>query len=853
MDDQTHNQTVDAIDVNAEATPEVTAATPASELPSGLDLARSPSEPGVRSIALHYIEKGLRLVRLRPGTKHPHSNAWQNAQPKANDFRPNDNVGVLLGAKSGHLVDIDFDIAEARQLAGLDCFFGRLPSFGRSSLPKNEPGHRLVICRDAPDKVEKLGFSSAKETEAIAPLGLSKTVVLELRAGQGYTVFPPSALGEDRLVWGAETAIPEMPWVELRKRAGLLAFAAFAAACYPPEGNRDNFCLLLAGVLIHAGVDPQVAEEIIARIADIKGDNAEERKGKALKAAERHQAGEPVTGLPTFLEAIGMQALDKRLRGWLQMSESITDHGIAADIGADDGNVIYVNDTDIAERTRQIERGLIAADIGIYRLADRLMYPRKLEDDEIVDGVRRPKNLMRLCHASPDWLAIQASSASSRMTFLRKGPKGSFKVAPTAEIMRALEVTIADRHFPVIHGLVTTPTLTRNEPGYDSDARLYLGFEKGAFGEIPLAPTRADAEAALARLVEPAKFFPFATPSDKAVWLAAMLTAVVRGQLRSCPVVAFDAPAAGSGKTKLAQMVGLLGLGVLPPAGSWGENEEENSKTLFSILRAGDTVVLFDNVDEPIGNPDLCRALTAPTIMGRVLGVSEMVTLSTRTLIMFTGNNLQIAGDMTRRTIVCRLDAGAEHPEDRSFDFDPVKYVEDRRSQLVADALIVLRAYCTAGRPEGAKLATFNSFEDWNLVRGALVWLGEADPHLTTKGLRGSDTKSEEKAELFQALLSAYGVAHEFMARDLDNDSSSKLVGLKRTITRLTGRPEFNAKSAGKLLARYKQQPFMGVTLKSQLNGIKQRVWWFDGKPEKELRDACELDKDGKVIDDVPF
>ncbi len=103
-----------------------------------------------------------------------------------------------------------------------------------------------------------------------------------------------------------------------------------------------------------------------------------------------------------------------------------------------------------------------------------------------------------------------------------------------------------------------------------------------------------------------------------------------------------------------------------------------------------------------------------------------MVTLGTRTLIMFTGNNLQIGGDMTRRTVVSRIDAREEHPEDRKFDFDPVQYVEVHRSQLLADALIVTRAYHVAGRP--GSLPPFNSFEDWDLVRGALVWLGQHVP-----------------------------------------------------------------------------------------------------------------------------
>jgi len=413
--------------------------------------------------------------------------------------------------------------------------------------------------------------------------------------------------------------------------------------------------------------------------------------------------------------------------------------------------------------------------------------------------------------------------------------------------MRPLEVTVEERRFPAIDGLSTTPTLTRNEPGYDEDAKLYLAFESGEFGDIQLTPTKAEAEAALSRLFHPAREFPFATPAARAVWLAAMLTAVVRGQLRTCPIFVFDAPAKGSGKTKLAEMIGLLALGVQPPAASWGENEEENSKTLFSILRGGDPAVLFDNVEAEIRNTDLCRVLTAPSVTGRILGVSEMVTLGTRTIFLFTGNNIQISGDMTRRTMICRIDAGVEHPEDRAFDFDPVRFVEENRAQLVADALIVLRAYSAARRP--VSLPRYNSFDDWDLVRGALVWLGENDPRETIEALRANDTKREEKADLFIALLKEFGLGTPFMARDLDDECGEGKYALKRTITMFLGRPDFSARSAGKLLARHREQPFMGVVLRSRQNSTKQTEWWFEGAPEAELLEAMRPDP----IDEVPY
>jgi hypothetical protein len=257
------------------------------------------------------------------------------------------------------------------------------------------------------------------------------------------------------------------------------------------------------------------------------------------------------------------------------------------------------------------------------------------------------------------------------------------------------------------------------------------------------------------------------------------------------------------------------------------------------MLREGDPVLFFDNVTTEIGSADLCKALTSATIKGRILGVSENATLGTRTLMMFNGNNVRVAGDMTRRAVRCRVDAKMEKPEERSFDFHPVKYVEENRPALVAAALIVLRAYVAAGKP--AKFPTFNSFEDWDLVRGALVWLGEADPFETVKALKSNDPKREQTAELFIALLKVFGMNQEFRSAEVDENKAE----LHRIVKGLIGRSEFNTQAVGQLLKRNSGKPLMGVTLRSRKNSTEQTLWYFDGEPDEALREAAQLTDDG--------
>jgi hypothetical protein len=61
-----------------------------------------------------------------------------------------------------------------------------------------------------------------------------------------------------------------------------------------------------------------------------------------------------------------------------------------------------------------------------------------------------------------------------------------------------------------------------------------------------------------------------------------------------------------------------------------------------------------------------------------------------------TGNNLTIAGDLTRRVIMATLDANCERPEMRTFNVDARTEALTHRPELVAAALTVLRAWHVA-------------------------------------------------------------------------------------------------------------------------------------------------------------
>ena len=232
--------------------------------------------------------------------------------------------------------------------------------------------------------------------------------------------------------------------------------------------------------------------------------------------------------------------------------------------------------------------------------------------------------------------------------------------------------------------------------------------------------------------------FPFVTPADRAVALSAILTALDRRSMATAPLHAFTAPTAGTGKSLLVDLVAILATGRLMPVISQGRNEDELEKRLGAALLAGDAAISLDNCDHVLQSAFLCQALTQQHLNIRVLGLSKNVETPVNVAIYATGNNLSIAGDLTRRTLLCSLDARCEHPERRRFDVEVIALTRANRTNLVAAALTVLRAWHVAN--EYIDRRPLGSFEEWShRIRAPLLWLGHADPCDTTIKVQADD------------------------------------------------------------------------------------------------------------------
>lgn len=346
-------------------------------------------------------------------------------------------------------------------------------------------------------------------------------------------------------------------------------------------------------------------------------------------------------------------------------------------------------------------------------------------------------------------------------------------------VARAVLARTGSRRFPKLIAVITAPTLRADgsildRPGFDEDSGLFLWQDEPSALRIPEQPFESEALAALRVLWEPFRLFPLVDDTARGVLLHALLTACLRASLPTAPGTGLDATSASTGKTLLARCIGILTTGdepaILPPA----DADEETRKRLFSALRDGMRVLLWDNVRERLGNAALDAFLTAESFADRVLGSSEMASLPNRAIFIATGNNLRLVSDTCRRVLVARMDAKSEAPYTREFDFCPAQTIKAARMRFVVAALTIVRAYITAGRPKVARGRT-GSFELWDdLVRQPICWLSKlveahnvshpddplptmADPMRSAATAFENDPETTKHAALLEAWHAAFG------------------------------------------------------------------------------------------------
>lgn len=608
---------------------------------------------------------------------------------------------------------------------------------------------------------------------------------------------------------------------DLERRAGQVAFLAVIVNKYPRvAGNRDNVCLALTGALVRAGISDEKADRWVGLVASLGGDEeADKRGGKAAASREKYEAGEQIWGLPMLCEFLGIEPLEATLRKWLGGSSE----------DGEGGSAIAVRGGFMPHAVDAAEQALIREGVGIYQRFDSLVRVVRLTVRVDEEGVGRDSGALILKPVTSPWLREQFARVAR---WEQPTAKGKMKrIDPPPDAASAYLARVGEWKLRFLQGITQSPTLRADgtvlqEPGYDLLSGLLYDPGSTVFPQVADIPPQDVARVALDVLANPFRGFSFAEDADRSVALAAVLTALVRPMFPAAPMFALDAPTAGTGKSLLAETIGLVATGHKPAMMSQGKSDEENEKRLSSVLMAGDQVVVIDNCRYAIEGDFLCTMLTQELVQPRVLGKSEMRRLPTRCLVMATGNNLVLSGDVTRRALICRLNARMERPDQRQFDFDPRQEAVSDRPRLVAAGLTILRAYIAAGRPN--PMDRVGSFEQWNLVREALVWVGCADPALTRDRVLADDPQKEVLIDLLRLWRQALGdrqVTLIELAALAERDEGGLVRKLAEELAANTRfHNSFNSRSVGRFLAKHLDRIADGLALQAvnDPSGIKR-------------------------------
>lgn len=403
--------------------------------------------------------------------------------------------------------------------------------------------------------------------------------------------------------------------------------------------------------------------------------------------------------------------------------------------------LIRVTAGDLTGQVDAAEKALIAAGVGLYQRSGSLVRLGWVEDGA-TEALRvvpvDEMHLLELIGRVTDWTRYDARTKADV-------PASCPRDVAKAYISRGG----LDWRVPHLTGVIGNATLRANgelleAPGHDPETGLFLDD-----AECPAwclhEPTLADAQDAAETLDELLAEFPFVGPADEAVAVAAILTAVVRRSLPAAPLFAFTAPTPGTGKSLLVDLIATIATGAPASGFSWSDDQHENRKQLDAALLESRAAINLDNVTAPLGGDRLNQVLTQATASVRVLGQSKTVEVPCGAFITANGNNLAIAADLTRRTMLCSLDAKMERPEQRHFRADPLAMVQADRAKYVSAALTILRAYHVAGRPDVCDpLGSFDAWSGW--VRSAVVWLDYADPANSQDAVRAIDPRGAELA-----------------------------------------------------------------------------------------------------------
>ncbi len=359
-------------------------------------------------------------------------------------------------------------------------------------------------------------------------------------------------------------------------------------------------------------------------------------------------------------------------------------------------------------------------------------------------------------------------------------------VDPPLDVVRILlnGMNPIDYPFSPLAGITELPILRPDgsihaTPGYDPVTEQVYIPGNLEIPPIPERPGQEDVTSALALLNYWLAGFPFENPASKATALAVAITIVIRSIINGeVPLTLLDAPKQGSGKTILAQAIGMVGTGRRVSPNAPTNDEAEWEKLILTWLQMSPAIILIDNVMHRLESSALSTVLTSPSHQGRELGSNTSLDVPNRAVWFASGNNIRVGPDTARRCIKCRLDARMERPHARN-EFQIAggvngffRWTAEHRAELVAAILTLARNWFAQGKPV-PDVTPLGNFEEWTTIVGGILQTSGIPSFLANldseDGSSSLDEESREWGAFVEAIYAIKG-AEPFTCSTLAKD-----------------------------------------------------------------------------------
>ncbi len=306
---------------------------------------------------------------------------------------------------------------------------------------------------------------------------------------------------------------------------------------------------------------------------------------------------------------------------------------------------------------------------------------------------------------------------------------------PSTRIVNLIGDAQNFNYLPVLKGIARQPYFRvqdgklMTEPSYDTTSKIVGVFDSQAF--VIDEPTMENARLALDMIADDLlSEVHFVSDVDKAAALSAIFTAVVRPTLDYAPGFHVRAPMYGGGKSYLCSIIGQFAGPGENAKVAYPTTSEEATKVILALLLCNPAVIEFDDMDTDWKPHTVIKQIfTAETITDRILGQSKTATVSTKSLLLGSGNNVGPERDLLRRIVTIHLDPRNETPATMRYQGSPIDLLRQNREKYVSAVLTIVMAWREAGCPREniPNIVTYDkAWSDY--CRHPLIWLGLPDP-----------------------------------------------------------------------------------------------------------------------------